>query len=66
MEESSTKVLLKKKPSLPPNRILPQEIDYDYALSQSGPESELPDVNEIKGTLRSEQAPPEKETFTPN
>ena len=66
MDDNSTKVLPKKQPPLPPNRILPKEIENDPAHSEGGPESELPDVNEIKGTQRSEQAPPVKETLSPN
>jgi hypothetical protein len=66
MDDSSKKLLPKKQPPLPPNRILPKETDNDIAHSEGGPESELPHVNEIEETQRSEQAPPLKETLPPN
>jgi hypothetical protein len=66
MDDNGTKVLPKKLPLLPPNSILPKEIQNDPASSEGGPESEVPDVNEIKGTQRSEQAPLVKETLSPN
>ena len=66
MDENGTKVLPKKLPPLPPNRILPKEIENDPAHAEGGPESELPDVNEIKGTQQSEQAHPVKETLSLN
>ena len=63
MDDNGTKVLQKKQPPLPPNRILPKEPEIDFEDSEGGPESEVPDVNEIKGTQRSEQALPVKETL---
>ena len=48
MDDSSTKLLPKKLPPLPPNRILPKEIDNNIAHSEVGPEIEqVPLVNEI-------------------
>jgi hypothetical protein len=47
MDDNGTKVLPKKQPPLPPNRILPKEIDNDVANSEGGPESKVPQVNEI-------------------
>ena len=67
MDEDGTKVLLKQQQQpLQFNRIYPNYIDNDPANSEGDPESELPDVNDIKGTQRSEQAPPVKETIPPN
>jgi hypothetical protein len=66
MDDNGTKVLPKKQPPLPPNRILPKEIENDTAQSEGGPESEVPHVNQIQETQRSEQAPPVKETLSPN
>jgi hypothetical protein len=66
MDDNSANVLLKKQPPLPVNSILPREIKNDPARSEGDPESELPDVNEIKGTLRSEQPPLMKETLAPH
>jgi hypothetical protein len=65
MDDNGTKVLPKKLPPLPANQILPKEIDNDVAHSEGGPESEVPHVNEIKETQRSEQAPPVIETLPP-
>ena len=48
MDDNGKKVLPKKLPPLPPNRILPKEIDNDVAHSEGGPESvQVPYVNEI-------------------
>jgi hypothetical protein len=66
MDENGTKVLPKKQPPLPANRILPKEIDNEVAHSEGGPESEVPHVNEIEETQRSEQAPSVKETLSSN
>jgi hypothetical protein len=66
MDDNGTKVLPKKQPPLPPNRILPKEIENEPAHTEGGPEREVPDFNEIKGTQRSEQAPPVEETLPPN
>ena len=46
MDDNGTKVLTNKQPPLPPNRILPKEIDNDVAHSEVGPVSEqVPHVN---------------------
>jgi hypothetical protein len=45
MDDNGTKVLPKKQPPLPPNRIFPKEEEIDFENSEGGPESELPDVN---------------------
>ena len=50
MDKIGTKVFPKKLPPLPGNRILPKEIDKDVAPFEGDPESEVPDVNEIKET----------------
>jgi hypothetical protein len=66
MDDNGTKKVPKKLPPLPPNRIFPKEIDNDVAQSEGGPESEMPHVNEIEETQRSEQAPALKETLQTN
>ena len=66
MDEKGTKVFPKKLPPLPANRFHPKKIDNDVANSEGGPESEVPPVNEIEETQRSEQASPVKETLPPN
>jgi hypothetical protein len=66
MDDNGTKVLPKKQPPLPANRILPKEVDEDVAHSESGPESKVPHVNEIEETQRSEQAPSVIEMLPPN
>ena len=62
MDDKGTKVLW-KLPPLPQNHILLTEegIDFDCC-----PESVVPEVNEIKETKRSEQAPSVKEMLPPN
>jgi hypothetical protein len=65
MDDKGTKVLPKKQPPLPQNRILPKEIEKTFEHSEGGPESEVPHVNEIEGTQRSEQALPEEEKLPP-
>ena len=45
MDDNGTKVLPKKQPPLPPNRILPTEEEIDFENSEGGPESEVPNVN---------------------
>jgi hypothetical protein len=47
MDDKVTKVLPKKLPPLPPNRILPKETEIDFEHSEGDPESKMPDVNEI-------------------
>jgi hypothetical protein len=48
MDDYGTKVLPKKLPPLPPNRILPKKkIDKDLKHFEGGPESEVLDGNEI-------------------
>ena len=47
MDDNGTKVLPKKLPPLPQNRILPTEPEIDFKDSEGGPESEMPHVNEI-------------------
>jgi hypothetical protein len=66
MDDNGTKVLPKKQPPLPANRILPKEPEIDFEDSEGGPESEEPHINEIEETQRSEQAPTVKETLPPN
>ena len=48
MDDKGTKVLPKKKPPLPQNRILPTEEEIDFEHLEGGPESEMPHVNEIE------------------
>jgi hypothetical protein len=45
MDDKGTKVLPKKLPPLPPNHILPKEIENDPLHTEGGPESEVPHVN---------------------
>jgi hypothetical protein len=66
MDDNGTKVLPKKQPPLPANRILPKEEEIDFEDSEGGPESKVPDVNEIEETQRSEPALPIKEILSPN
>jgi hypothetical protein len=68
MDVKGTKVLPKKQPPLPSNSILPKETEIDFGLYEGGPESEVPEVNEIEETQQFEQAPPVKdeETLPPN
>ena len=47
MDDNGTKVLPKKPEHLQPNRVLPKEPEIDFEHIESGPESKLPDVNEI-------------------
>jgi hypothetical protein len=47
MDDKGTKVLPKKQPPLPHNRILPKELEKKCEDSEAGPESEMPDVNDI-------------------
>jgi hypothetical protein len=47
MDDKGTKVLPKKLPPLPQNRILPTEQEIDFEDSEGGPESQMPDVEEI-------------------
>jgi hypothetical protein len=47
MDDNGTKVLPKKQPPLPSNRILPKEPDIDFEHNEGGPESKVSDVNEI-------------------
>jgi hypothetical protein len=66
MDDNGTKVLPKKLPPLPPNRILPKEIEKELAHFEGSLESEVPIVNEIEETQRSEHAPTFKEKLPPN
>jgi hypothetical protein len=50
MDDNGTKVAPKMLPPLPPNRILPKEIEKDLAHFEGGPESEVPDADEIEET----------------
>jgi hypothetical protein len=65
MDDKGTKVLPKKQPPLPQNRILPKEIENDPAHSEGGHENEVSHVNEIQETQRSEQALPLIEAIPP-
>ena len=65
MNDNCTKVFPKMLPPLPQNYILPKDLEKDFMHFEDGPDSEVPDVNEIEETQRSEQAPPLKRvTFT--
>ena len=66
MNDSDMKQLLWESPWSKTNRIFPDERATEVAHSESGPVSEVPDVNEIEETKRSEQAPLEIETLPPN
>jgi hypothetical protein len=54
MDVKGTKVLPKKQPPLPSNSILPKETEIDFGLFEGGPESEVPEVNEIEETQQFE------------
>jgi hypothetical protein len=47
MDDKGTKVLPKKLPPIPSNRILPTEEEIDFEHLEGSPESEAPHFNEI-------------------
>ena len=66
MDDKGTKVLPKKLPPLPQNRILPKEQEIDFEDPEGGPESKVPHVDAIEETQRSEQATSVYETLLLN
>jgi hypothetical protein len=56
MDDSDTKNLLWELPRIKMNQIHPEEVVTNFAHSEGGPESEVPEVNEIEEIKRSEQA----------
>ena len=57
MDDSDTKKLLWELPRIKMNQIHPEEVVTSFAHSEGGPQSELPEVNDIVEIKRSEQAP---------